>query len=55
MAILCEGHEEGSTQLVNAVFFHARKLAFTRYCHYQYCMLNGKNKGGGRKPYIAQY
>ena len=29
-------------------------LTFTRYCHYQYRMLN-ENRGGGGKLDIAQY
>jgi len=30
-------------------------LAFTRYCHYQYCMVYGIQTGGrGRESYIAQ-
>jgi len=31
------------------------ELAFTQYCHYQYCKLNGKTGGGGEKLYIAHY
>jgi len=35
------------------VFTHG--LAFTRYCPYQYCMLNGNTGGAGGEPYIAQH
>ena len=31
------------------------KLAFTSYCHYQYCMIYGISKGGrGGASYIGQ-
>jgi len=36
---------------------HRHRLAFTRYCQYeyQYCMLTERNRGVGKKPCIAQY
>jgi len=30
------------------------RLAYTRYCHHQYCMVHGIQKGVGKRPYIAQ-
>jgi len=32
----------------------ARRLAFTRYCQYQYCMVYDFNRGGRGGSYIAQ-
>ena len=40
--------QQSETATQNSGSLQARRhLAFTRYCHHQYCMLNGKT-GGGR-------
>ena len=32
-----------------------RGLAYTRYCHHQYCIVYGIKRGGGGGAYIAQW